>query len=557
MDGQFLDMIDTCFLLPQADFLEQLDEAIRSLRGESLLPCRVLLAGLVYIGLEAGPNTLTRVARFYQSASEGQLRRVFGMPVGATHQHLPAPEPPDRWQLYRVYDALATGLGRVHAQREERGLRGKRLAAAQRRWQRQEESVRELLGAFSQDEARFRLTAQLLVGTAPPQPDGAPYTVDTTDIDADCRPVSGAKIRRGEFAADPDARWRVKKTGALDPDSPHAKAAQASAKVKKVFGYECVTIGGTDDNVSYVYAAHCVSANEHDVPVALRLLDRMAEDGYQVGELVSDRGYSGGVNWLDGQRDRGVLPTYDLKHLQGARDPDFLGCLVLQGWPYLPQLPLRLRYLARPGLQAPVEKIKKFRADIAERQKYALLPHGAPTPTGTRVLSPLARKSKRQEGRLGCPKVPGSMRSRDLTLIPCSGDHGLDEGCCIKTATFKAAFAPQSFQTPIWGTPEWEAKYAKRTNVERGYSTVKNPDVIGLNKGLFHMRGLPNFSLLVTCMWIAHNLYLRMKAQADRLKVTRVGERARRKHRRRNQVPFVVAPDQAGSVPAIEVARAP
>ena len=100
-------------------------------------------------------------------------------------------------------------------------------------------------------------------------------------------------------------------------------------------------------------------------------------------------------------------------------------------------------------------------------------------------------------------------------------------------------------------------QYAKRTNVERGYSTVKNPDVIGLNKGLFHMRGLPNFSLLVTCMWIAHNLYLRMKATADRLKVTRVGERARRKHRRRNQVPFVVAPDQAGSVPAIELARAP
>ena len=92
---------------------------------------------------------------------------------------------------------------------------------------------------------------------------------------------------------------------------------------------------------------------------------------------------------------------------------------------------------------------------------------------------------------------------------------------------------------------------------ERGYSAVKNPDVIGLNKGLFHMRGLPNFSLLVTCMWIAHNLYLRMKAQADRIKVARVGERARRKRRRHKQVPILVALDQAGSVPAIELARAP
>lgn len=173
-------------------------------------------------------------------------------------------------------------------------------------------------------------------------------------------------------------------------------------------------------------------------------------------------------------------------------------------------------------------------------------------------MSPLLRVAKRQEGRLGCPKVPGSMRSRDKTLIPCPGDHGLDEACCLKTATFKAAFAPQSYQTPIWGTPDWEAKYAKRTNVERGYSTIKNPAVIGLNKGLFHMRGLPNFSLLVSCMWIAHNLYLRMKAQADLAKAVLVGERARRKHRRRNQVPFVVAPElQAGSALAIEHARAP
>lgn len=158
------------------------------------------------------------------------------------------------------------------------------------------------------------------------------------------------------------------------------------------------------------------------------------------------------------------------------------------------------------------------------------LPHGGTIPkdakplrgSGSDILaSPVLRR--KSQNALGCPKIPVSMRRRDPRLVVCDGNHADDEACCIKTATLNAEEVPSIFQFPFWGTPEWEAKYAKRTNVERGYSTIKNPDVIGLNKGLFHMRGLPNFSLLVTCMWIAHNLYLRMKAQADLAKAVLVG----------------------------------
>ncbi|HUY56427.1 MAG TPA: hypothetical protein VMV12_01165 [Candidatus Micrarchaeaceae archaeon] len=94
--------------------------------------------------------------------------------------------------------------------------------------------------------------------------------------------------------------------------------------------------------------------------------------------------------------------------------------------------------------------------------------------------------------------------------MPCSGEHGLDEACCIKSATFKAEFAPTAYQFPIWGTPAWEKKYAKRTNVERGFSTLKNPNVIGLAPGLFRIRTLIKMSVLAACMFVAHNLHLRM-----------------------------------------------
>lgn len=558
MEDRLLDVIETFFLKPHAQLLALLDEAVRPLRGPALLPSRVLLVGLIYVGLEPGPNTQTRLARFYRSATKGQLRRIYGVPLGATHQRLPAPSAPTRDQLYRTFDALATGLGRMHRQRSRSELTDRKLAAAQRHWQRQEDNVRALLGAGDSDQARLALTAQLLSGTAPPQPKDAPFTVDTTNIDADCRPVSQAKLRRGEFAADPDARWRVRDRGELDANaSPHLQSLGWD-KIKRTFGYECVTIGGTDENVSYVYAAHTVAANEYDVPVALRLLDRMAEDGCRVERLISDRGYRGGVNWLDGQRKRGILPTFDLKRKQGARDPKFNGCPVVQGWPHVPQLPERLWDLERPGLQAPVEKIEKFRLAMAERQKYALVAHGKPTPTGVRVRSRLYNPSKGIKGRLGCPKVPGSMRIFDRSLVPCPGDHGLDAACCLKTATFKAAYAPQSYQTPAWGTPEWEEIYSKRSNVERGYSTLKNPDVIGLTRGLFHMRGLPNFSLLVTCMWIAHNLYLRLKTQTTVAKAQRALGRATRKRRCGNQAPVLAAPNPpANPVPSVRARAGP
>lgn len=581
MDEDYLNAVETYFLKPQAGFLEALDQAIRPLRGRPLLPSRVVLAGLIYMGMESGPNTLTRLARFYRNATEGQLRRVYGVPLGPVHQHIPAPVPPDQWDLYRAYEAIANGLGKTHRKytREKRegespeaaSLRWKRrddrLIRAGRRATRQAEKLRGLLGATTHDEAQFHLAAQLLLGTAPVQPPGSPYTVDTTDIDADCRPISQERLARGERAADPDARWRVREVGEIDPDSPYTVAANAGQKKKKaskdkdqkrVFGYECITIGGSAENVSYVYAAHCVPANDPDVPIALRQLARMVQDGYRIDRMVSDRGYTGGVEWLDGQRALGIMPTFDLKKEQGARYPNFHGCLVLQGWPYLPQVPERLWYIERPGLKPPEWKVAQFEKDIAERERYALLPYGKPEPGQTRVTSPLARLAKKREGRLGCPKVPGSMRNRDKKLVACDGNHGEYEACCLKTATFKAAYAPLVYQAPVWGTEDWEKLYAKRSNVERGYSTLKNPDVIGLTRGLFHMRGLASFSLLAACMWVAHNLYLRLKAQRDVSRAARAIVRARRKHRRRHQVPELSAGQgSTGSTAPAAPARAP
>ena len=76
---------------------------------------------------------------------------------------------------------------------------------------------------------------------------------------------------------------------------------------------------------------------------------------------------------------------------------------------------------------------------------------------------------------LGCPTVPGSMRSRDPRYAACDGAHGAGAGCAPRAGTFKARHAPLGYQYPIWGRAAWGAGYAQRTAVERGYSLFKEP----------------------------------------------------------------------------------
>ncbi|HVC23024.1 MAG TPA: hypothetical protein VNH82_06320 [Candidatus Dormibacteraeota bacterium] len=483
MDREVLAIIDRHFLAPHSEFFSEIDRSIQPRRGRPLLSCRVLFAGFIYLGMVCSPKTVTKLARVLKNeATPGQLQLIVGTPTGPIHQHA-TPLAPSKWRIYRLYRALELGFKRD-------GL-GK-----------------EIFGDDDLDAALRKVGTSLLDSSAPAPPEGAEYTVDTTDIWAACRPVSQAKLRNGVAASDPDARWRKKKHGKLDPDAPvpvRGPADKTKWEDKVVFGYGAVTVGGTHENYGYVYGCQLIPANQYGVLVSLKIADEVRARRHVIGALIGDREFGSAGRWIAGLRERDTMPAFDFKEDTRSRDADWKACLVLQGWPYLPQLPARLWQLERPGPQAPAWKWQAFWDKVDERQLYALLPHGRPTPSGARVTSPLFRNRA-----LGCPKVPGSMRKRDPKLATCSGAHGDNEACCIRSASFKAEYAPLTYQYPVWGTPEWEHRYNKRTNVERGFSTLKNPDVIGMMPGLYRIRGLIKMSLLVACMFVAHNLHLRV-----------------------------------------------
>lgn len=541
-------------------FLEKLDEAIKPKRGVRLLPSRVLVVGAICLGVEPGPKTITHLARMMARANQGQLHMLYGVPVGPAHAPGPELTPPSLGQLYHLYDAMATVLGRQHWPRELDGLTGRRLVAARRSWDRRRQRARELLGTDNDLDTQIQFSIQLLQDTAPPQPLGAEHTTDTTDLPADCRPISQARLKRGERAADRDARWRTKKVGERDPDAPgeeERRAGGGKSRTKQVFGYGDDTIGGTAENAGYVYAHALIAANAYDVPVSVRLVELLQANGVKVTDLIADRGFSQNPKWLSQIRDLGVMPCFDLKVTQQHALPTWKRCLMLPSGVYLPNLPERLWFIERPGPQAPEEKWRAYLEAIAERSLYALVPHGKPTPDQVRLSSPVLRR--KAKNALGCPRVPGSMRRRDPRLAVCDGNHGDDEACCIKAATLKANEVPTIFQFPFWGTLEWEEKYAKRTNVERGFSSFKNPDVIGLTKGQFHYRHLPNVSLLVTLMWGAHNLHIWLKREREAAKEAAARLLTSRKLPRRSAgVALVLAPASALlEGPAAEGSRAP
>jgi len=546
-------------------FLHELDQAIKPERGVALLPSRVLVIGGICLGDEPGPKTITHLAKMMARANQGQLHMLYGIPMGPAHDPGPELEPPSEGQLYRLFDTLATVLGKQHRPRELEGLTGKRLAAERRCWERRMTRARRLLGTDNDLDTQIAISIHLLEDTAPPQPEGAAHTTDTTEIEADCRPVSQSRLKRGERAADRDARWRSKHVGDRDDDAPgeqerRKKQKEEGAHPKKdhYFGFGDDVIGGTADNASFVYAHALFAANAYDVPVSVRLVELMSAHGHAITELIADRGFSHDSGWLNALRREDVMPVFDLKSPQMKLFPTWRGCLVLPSGVYLPTLPERLWLIERPKLQAPNEKTRAYRAAIEERSLYALVAHGKPTPEQVRLGSPVLRR--KSQNALGCPKIPVSMRRRDPRLVVCDGNHGDDEACCIQTATLKAEEIPAIFQFPFWGTPEWEEKYAKRTNVERGFSMFKNPDVIGLTKGQFHYRHIPNVALLVTFMWGAHNLHLWLKRERDAAKAAAAMlSKQRLRPRRSSQVALVVEPDTAElEEPAVaEDSRAP
>jgi len=54
---------------------------------------------------------------------------------------------------------------------------------------------------------------------------------------------------------------------------------------------------------------------------------------------------------------------------------------------------------------------------------------------------------------------------------------------------------------------KWQQEYAKRSSVERGYSMLKNPDLIQMKNKAIRLRGRTKFAIVVALACAAVNLH--------------------------------------------------
>jgi hypothetical protein len=304
------------FLAETRGFSDELDEEIRGRRGRPLVPLRVLVGGLLLATGNRRRFTITEIEIFFHSASQDELAAVWDpdgvMDVSGSHSLWPRPS---RWQLHRTLAAL------------KRGVRASRGGA-----EGQLSSLESLLEAKGSEEVLTELANRLIDESHPKDEAGEEWAVGTTYIDAACKKISQAAILEGQRASDPDARWRV--------------IEQNGKVARSYFGYgiEAYCQTGPREFLSSIAVG---SADRDDRPPSMRLLKRVLDQGIPVKRLAMDRGFSQAPAFLEEVRSLGCAPVFDLKKGQAGRTPSWRGCVILDGWPFVPSVPKRLWDLAQ------------------------------------------------------------------------------------------------------------------------------------------------------------------------------------------------------------------
>lgn len=343
----------------------------------------------------------------------------------------------------------------------------------------------------------------ILSESAPPPEDDEPlYSADTTYVDAHCSPVARERFDAGDRASDPDASGR--------------RIKRPNGDEKKIFGYAISTVVRSQGDHEYVDALRVDTASAHDRPHIVDMVERLIDDGVAIKELAVDRGIkSQELNAT--LRTLGVEPIFDFDTDEGGYEGTYRGLPIVGGWPYSPALPERLRQpLPKPvgGRKGDLaERTRAWTAAVDEQERYAWKVRQYLGPGKVQLYRPKS---------VGCrhPDMRHTMRTRDLGLTTCPGEHGPDEACALSTLVWEAGRAPTSWQVPQRGSRKWRAKYAERSSVERGYSLVKNPDLINLKNKAIHLRGSVKFTAVVALAYAATNLHL-SRLPASRTKIQR------------------------------------
>ena len=315
--------------------------------------------------------------------------------------------------------------------------------------------------------------------------------VDWTDHETfSCPPTSA-----DEACADPEASWG------------HRRGNHPGQKDETFYGYYFSAQTTVEDEngppvPELVRAINLTACNIDPVPAFVPVLARQAASGITIGDVLADSGYAHRVapNWATPLRAMGASIITDLHpHDRGVKGTH-QGAILANGNLYCPATPKALLDIAPLPRGASPDQITAHDTLTAEAARHKLAPITSDDPDGYhRVICPAAA------GKLRCPHRPESMAlSYDHPTIVAPPEH--PPACCAqKTITVAPSVNAKTRQKHDYPGPAWRASYARRTGVERTYSTLKDPARIDINRGWCRLMGLAPIMLFLTTAVMVRN----------------------------------------------------
>ncbi|HEX5331962.1 MAG TPA: hypothetical protein VFW79_04895, partial [Cellulomonas sp.] len=243
-----------------------------------------------------------------------------------------------------------------------------------------------------------------------------------------------------------------------------------------------------------------VVAVEHD----LRMLDAYISDDRPLTDLLSDRGFSNWdeESWANELLRRDIDQVIDVNPAdRGARVDPESGALLIDGWPYLPWVPERLRQIPRPTrlkLIKPNEtatpkkkrtyakllaELVAFRTAQAELAKYAFIANTSRSENGSRQFNVPTYQRER---------ATAAQRKKKVFWQP--------------TIVLGGQVAAKLRQHERWGSDKWIEKYVRRTSIEGFFGVFQSRDAEGVRRGWIRVVGLTAIALMTALAMVQYNL---------------------------------------------------
>jgi hypothetical protein len=294
--------------------------------------------------------------------------------------------------------------------------------------------------------------------------------------------------QKGGTCADPEATWGRRKSN------------QPGQKDEKFFGYElqAATMVGEESGpcvpelVRRILLTNC---HVDPPPAFVGVLERMVASGVVLGDVLADSGYAHRVpeHWALPLRALGAAIVTD--HHPADRGPQgtFGGAIISNGNLYCPSTPAALLALGPLARGASKEDIATHDTMSAELARYKLGRISADDADGFhRVICPAVA------GKVRCPLRQSSM-ALSHAHPEVRGVAAERPTCCSQQSmTVPVAVAAKTAQKHDYPSKAHRISYARRTAVERTFSSTKDRASNDMTKGWWAVRFLIRTSL--TCI---------------------------------------------------------